>query len=65
MYGDAFVVYRLRVPAILPRLTPARLDIEGVRHSHFEWGWVLRNKEFKTWIAIAALFGLLALRSLL
>ena len=45
-------------------ITPARLDIIGVRHSRFEWGWVLRNKEFKTWLALGVLFGLLALRTL-
>jgi len=65
MHGEAFDAYRRAVPALLPRPTAARLQAEGVRRSRFEWGWVLRNKEFKTWAAIAVLFGLLAARSLI
>ncbi len=62
MHGDAFDHYRRAVPLILPLLAPSHLDIEGTRRSTFDWRWVWRNKEHNTWIALAALFALLALR---
>jgi len=65
MHGEAFDEYRRRVPLLVPRLRPAPLDIEGVRGSRFEWGWVWRNKEHRTWMALGALFALLAVRGML
>jgi hypothetical protein len=62
MHGPAFLAYRAAVPALLPRLTPARIIAEGVRHSRFEWRWVTLNKERRTWLALALVFGLMALR---
>jgi len=64
MHGAAFDAYRCAVPAILPRMRPARLGFDGVRQSRFEWRWVVLNKEHRTWIAIVALLALLALRSM-
>jgi len=65
MHGPAFDTYRRSVPGLLPRLRPAAIQAEGVRRSRFEWHWVWLNKEHQTWAALAALFGLLALRGLL
>ena len=62
-HGEAFDTYRQAVPAILPRLTPARLDFPGLRQSRFAWRWVVLNKEHKTWVALAAIFTLMGLRS--
>jgi len=62
MHGTAFDSYRRAVPALLPRLTPARLDIEGVRHSRFAWRWVVLNEEHRTWVGLAVLVGLLVVR---
>lgn len=64
MHGEAFAAYSRAVPALLPRPTPARVDTKGVRHSRFEWRRVVRNKEHRTWVAIAALFAMLVLRSM-
>jgi protein-S-isoprenylcysteine O-methyltransferase Ste14 len=64
MHGEAFDAYRAAVPGILPRATPAKLEMAGVRQSRFEWRWVWANDEHKTWIALAALFGLLAVRGM-
>ena len=63
MHSQAFEAYRRAVPLLLPRLRPAALNVEGVRRSRFEWGWVWRNKEHKTWVGLVALFGLLWARS--
>ena len=65
MHGEAFEEYRRAVPGMVPRLRPARPAGEGVRRSRFEWRWVFLNKEHKTWVALAVLFGLLAARGAL
>jgi protein-S-isoprenylcysteine O-methyltransferase Ste14 len=65
MHGEAFDEYRRRVPLLFPRVRRAALDIAGVRRSPFEWGWVWRNKEHRTWVALGALFALLAVRGML
>jgi hypothetical protein len=65
MHGDAFDDYRKRVPGIVPRLTPARPDIEGVRESSFTWAQVFANAEHRTWLALAVLLALLVARSAL
>jgi len=62
MHGEAFDAYCRAVPALLPRPTPARLDLPGVRHSRFEWRWVVLNKEHQTWVGLAVLVGLLVVR---
>jgi protein-S-isoprenylcysteine O-methyltransferase Ste14 len=63
MHGEAFEEYRRAVPGIVPRVRRVELDAAGVRRSRFEWRWVWLNKEHRTWAALAALFGLLALKS--
>jgi protein-S-isoprenylcysteine O-methyltransferase Ste14 len=63
MHGAAFAAYRTAVPALIPRPTPARVAVEGVRHSRFEWRWVFLNEEHRTWLALALVAGLMALRS--
>lgn len=65
MHGDAFEAYRRAVPGIVPRLRPARVEVDGVRNSRFEWRWVLANEEHRTWLALLGLFGLLGLRTAL
>ncbi len=65
MYGEAFDEYKQRVPGIVPRLTPAKLNIEGLRNSRFEWKWVWENDEHKTWIAFVAVLGLFVARGAL
>lgn len=64
MHGEAFDYYRRRVPSILPRLRPAKLDAAGLRVSRFEWRWVVLNKEHKTWVALVLVFALMGLRTL-
>ena len=39
------------------------LGTPALRVSRFEWRWVWRNKEHKTWIALAGVFGLMAART--
>jgi len=63
MHGEAFAEYRRRVPGLAPRLRPARLEAPGLRRSGFEWRWVWLNKEHRTWIALGAVFALLAART--
>ena len=70
MHGKAFEEYRRQVPSIVPRLRPARgIGQEAsscptrLRRGKFEWGWVWRNGEHKTWVALAVLFTLLAVRT--
>jgi len=63
MHGEVFDEYRRQVPAILPRLRPAKLHGIAVRHSQFQWPWVWLNKEHQTWIALAAALALLAARA--
>ncbi|MBN1460412.1 MAG: isoprenylcysteine carboxylmethyltransferase family protein [Armatimonadetes bacterium] len=65
LHGEAFDAYRQRVPGIVPRLTPARVEIEGVQSSRFTWTQVFANTEHRTWLAFAVLLGLLAVRSAL
>ena len=65
LHGEAFDEYRRRVPGIVPRLTPARVEIEGVEPSCFTWAQVFTNTEHRTWLAFAVLLGLLAVRSAL
>ena len=65
MHGEAFDAYRRAVPALLPHPTPTRLDLPGVRHSRFEWRWVVLNKEHKTWVGLAVWVGLLVVRGAL
>jgi len=62
MHGHTFDEYRRKVPGIVPRTSPAQLHIQGLQQSRFAWKWVWGNDEHKTWIALAALFGLLAVR---
>jgi len=62
MHGEAFTRYASQVPTFLPRLRPAKVDGDGVRQSRFEWAWVWRNKEHRTWAGLLVLFGLLVLR---
>lgn len=65
MHGEVLDEYRRRVPGIVPRLTPARLEIEGLHMSRFAWSQVFANGEHRTWLAFAVLFALLAARGLL
>ena len=65
MHGEAFEEYRRQVPGIVPRLRPAELASEGLRLSRFEWQWVWRNEEHRTWVGLVVLFGLLAVRTAL
>lgn len=62
MHGERFLVYRRAVPSLLPRLRPALLTGAGLRRERFQWAWVWRNHEHRTWLALAALFALLGLR---
>jgi len=62
MHGEAFTRYASQAPSFLPRLRPAKVDGDGVRQSRFEWAWVWRNKEHRTWVGLVVLFGLLVLR---
>ena len=63
MHGSAFDAYCRAVPAILPRPLPAQLDSPGLRRARFDWQWVVLNREPRTWLALLALFALMALRS--
>jgi len=62
MHGEAFDEYRRRVPGIVPRVSAARFEVEGIRDSRFAWRRVLSNGEHKTWVAFAVLLGLLWVR---
>lgn len=75
MHGGVYEEYRRRVPALLPRWCGARRCGAGVpvpavagsgdpalQHG-FTWRQVWLNKEHLTWVALAALFGLLAVRA--
>ncbi|MCK4299841.1 MAG: hypothetical protein KAX80_09925 [Planctomycetes bacterium] len=70
MHGKAFEEYRRQVPGIVPRLRAAtfkgpggRRHAPALREGRFEWGWVWRNEEHRTWVALAVLFALLAVRA--
>lgn len=63
MHAQAFDAYCRAVPALVPRLLPAKVDAAGVRQSRFEWDRVWLNKEHRTWAALAALVGILLLRT--
>ena len=63
MHQDAYEAYRRSVPALVPRLRPARLEIDGARQGRFEWRWVFANGEHGTWFALAMVFAILILRS--
>jgi protein-S-isoprenylcysteine O-methyltransferase Ste14 len=65
MHGKAFDAYVGAVPGVLPRLTPAKLDITEVRNSRFQWRWVWENDEHRTWVAFAAVLALFGARSTL
>ena len=65
MHGQAFESYRRAVPGIIPRLTPARLDIPGVSDSRFIWQRVIENTEHRTWVALVVLSMLLCARGAL
>ena len=62
MHGEALDEYRRAVPAILPRLTPAHFCSPEFSRNRFGWRLVCRNQEHKTWVALIALFLLLAAR---
>ena len=69
MHGAAFHVYAQHVPALVPRLKVSRracvapgADMPALQ-SRFEWRRVWLNKEHKTWVGLAVLFGLLVLRA--
>ena len=71
MHGQAYEEYRRAVPGMLPRWRQAGHPSTSLRinsdpalqpQSRFEWGRVWLNKEHKTWLALAALFSLLAVR---
>ncbi len=65
MHGEAFDEYKQRVPAIVPRLTPAKLEGAATRNNRFEWKSVWENDEHRTWIAFVAVLGLFAARGAL
>lgn len=68
MHGEAFDEYRRRVPGIVPRVRAAFSGQEAsscptqLHRSEFAWGRVFSNGEHKTWVAFAALVGLLWVR---
>jgi protein-S-isoprenylcysteine O-methyltransferase Ste14 len=70
MHGQAFEDYRRAVPGIVPSLRPASLEHAAGRRRApapravgFDWRRAWLNKEHKTWLALAGLFALLAIRS--
>ena len=68
MHGEAFDEYWRRVPGIVPRVRAAFSGQEAIpcptqlHRSEFAWGRVFSNGEHKTWVAFAALVGLLWVR---
>jgi len=62
MHGQAYEEYRRVVPGIAPRRRRGAAGASSCPTGEFAWRRVWLNKEHKTWLALAALFVLLAVR---
>jgi protein-S-isoprenylcysteine O-methyltransferase Ste14 len=60
LYGDAFDEYASRVPAVWPRMFPAKSSGE-----HFSWALYRQNREYEAAIGLAVAMAILSLLLLL
>jgi protein-S-isoprenylcysteine O-methyltransferase Ste14 len=60
LYGGAFEEYALKVPAFLPRLSPAVNSAE-----HFSWPLYKKNREYEAAIGLAVAMAILWIRMIL
>lgn len=56
-YGDEYRAYVARVGAVFPRLSTS--EIVGAPAVRFEWQRVFGHREWKTWLGVAAVVGVL------
>lgn len=58
-YGQEYQDYAARVGAIFPRFSPAAVGAGSGPAIHFEWRRVMGHREWKTWLGVAAVVGVL------
>lgn len=59
LFGHRYVDYAVRVPALIPRLTPYRAD-EAASPGRFRWSTYMRHREWEALLGAAAAWGVLA-----
>ncbi|HUF74765.1 MAG TPA: isoprenylcysteine carboxylmethyltransferase family protein [Longimicrobiales bacterium] len=76
LFGERYLTYAARVPAVVPRLRPYRRaadpaaaadggDVAGAPAGGFTWARYLRNREWEALLGVAAALALLAAKALL